>query len=1064
MVIEKLKSSGIICISLLFLFLSVTANSLTAENLSPFQRNTSVADSERPLSEGTLTIIAVMAEFQPDDNAFTTGNGIFGPGSLLHLESELIAIDPLPHNHSYFEARLEFVKNYFERMSDGRLQIDFVVLPEIVRLPNQMANYSPVGEDPDPAPLASLVADTWLAVAEKGDLPISMPESDRTAFVIFHAGVGRDVELTGTTLDRTPQDIPSAYLSRSAMAELLDDPSFSGIPIDNGRLLADHSLILPRTLSRPGETVTGEQFVLPLSVNGMATAQIGSRLGLPDLFNTQTGQSGIGRFGLMDGAGIFAYNGLFPPELSAWEKIHMGWADPVTIRPNTPAKLQLPAGSLRQPGSLIRIPISADEYFLLENRHRDPQNVGVTLTIQTPNGDRVTQTITNANRAFTTQERGFEEQLAPGVVVGVSNYDFALPGGIFDSDRDPDGTRELNGGILIWHIDESVIRARLGREGINDDLNRRGVRLVEADGVQDIGFEPTSDTFQSEANGTPFDFWWSGNDATVITQSGARITLYENEFGPQTTPDNRSNSGSPSPFRLFDFSDTLPLASVRIEPVALSSLYRELVSRDDLSSGAYTPDTPYFRLYPKGLTLASENGNQIVISGSDWFRIYHADDDLLSPFGAEGRQLRQPLGQLPDGRVAVADAPSSLNSDDIDLTLYSIEPDGPQQQFTTALPGFTTGHISFSEADPTIDADLTTTRISADTGEQVDPDDGTIQRSAEIGGFQSSLTDRELILDTPSGRTSLSLPIEPGDSERLHTGLISYDDGRASWYLLGSRDLILYDHDSENGAHLVRNRAISWPAIVDLKGDGTPRFLFTDSDRNRLYSVNRYGAVTENFPIKPPSDIQFTGTPLLADLNGDGSQEMIVTGSDGFSTALYLYDLSGLQLEDSPLTVGGTGNPEAAPLTPLIFGNRVIAVSGAGDLRVWEFPEMGDALWPSLYGETADHNVTGYIRSEDTDLQEFALLNPDETYNWPNPARENTYLRLETAQPAEISIKITTLSGRTIYDRTINSGGGSPEELEIDTSGWSSGAYFGLITARAGGSTERKLIRIAVAR
>ena len=35
----------------------------------------------------------------------------------------------------------------------------------------------------------------------------------------------------------------------------------------------------------------------------------------------------------MDGQAIFAYNGVFPPEPSAWEKIFLGWATPVTLSP-----------------------------------------------------------------------------------------------------------------------------------------------------------------------------------------------------------------------------------------------------------------------------------------------------------------------------------------------------------------------------------------------------------------------------------------------------------------------------------------------------------------------------------------------------------------------------------------------------------------------------------------------------------------------------------------------------------------------------------------------------------
>ena len=111
-----------------------------------------------------------------------------------------------------------------------------------------------------------------------------------------------------------------------------------------------------------------------------------------------------------------------------------------------------------------------------------------------------------------------------------------------------------------------------------------------------------------------------------------------------------------------------------------------------------------------------------------------------------------------------------------------------------------------------------------------------------------------------------------------------------------------------------------------------------------------------------------------------------------------------------------------------------------------------------------NNKITGLLSDADTIQPSFELLNEQETYNWPNPATDHTILRFQTADPAEIQIQITTTSGRLIYSRTLESRGGAPEEIEIDTSNWGSGGYMALISATANGSTERKLVKIAIAR
>jgi hypothetical protein len=1055
-------SSGILIISLLFLFLggliSVRAQIPAVRSLdNPDFQNTSINISANPVVDGTLQILAIMVEFQPDENRFTSGNGTFGPGSIPYLENPGTNIDALPHNREYFEAHLEFAKNYFEKMSQGRLKIEYHVLPDVFRLPVQMHEYSPIGEEPELTPLALLARDSWMLVAQKGLLPATINPQKNTAFVIFHAGVGRDIQLTGTSLDKTPQDIPSVYLSRQAFRNLLSDPSFSGFEIDNGNLLVDNTLVLPRTLTRSGEDITGNRFVLPLSTNGMVTAQIGSHLGLPDLFNTKTGESGIGRFGLMDGAGIFAFNGLFPPGLSAWERIFLGWAEPFDV-PYESNLIELQAISVGGSKQIAKVGLSSDEYFLIENRHRDPLNDGVTITIRRADGSLAQQTFTNRDEVFINQHSGFDRLLEPGVVVDVSNYDFALPGGL---DASGDIDRMLNGGILIWHIDESVIRQKLGREGINNDPHRRAVNLREADGAQDIGNPVSAGLFRNESNGSAFDFWWSGNNSTVITPTG-EVSLYQNRFGPDTYPDNHSNSGAISFFEIFDFSDNLPVASFRIHNInPVSHLYQVIHSRDDLRVTTYTRHSDeYYRRYPLAMQpVLSNMGSRIIIPGSDGVHIYQPDSDLLYDALQSEYPVQQPYISSINGVFTLSEKPTS-GKQEITITGYEWPDELARElwEFTAPSPN---GFISSSEQN-ILDIDGTRSRFNVAELNQILLPEPT-WFSEVINGHQARIESNNLILHTPGGVQTFSIRDEK-QNNRIHTGIIKNGNSQIIFYLFLDDKLTIYTPDSDYAEeiNISENSFIDWPAIADFNTDGNPEFLFIDYDLNILAAKNKYGATLSNFPVHPPPDVRFIGTPLIADLNGDGFNEVIITGQDQFSLNIYAYNQSGKIIDGFPLYVGGVSAIENQPVHPLLINEYLIAVSHTGDLKVWKFPHLSKTAWSSRYGNQTNNKVSSFIQPITPQMPIYTLLNKDETYNWPNPAVDETFLRFETDTPADVRVRVTTMSGRLIYDKTTRSRGGLPEEIRIETTTWASGGYIALIEAKANSITEQFIVKIAI--
>ncbi|MFO7798851.1 T9SS type A sorting domain-containing protein [Rhodohalobacter sp.] len=1053
MIYIHFKSSGKLLISLLFLCFLLSSAAYSQEYLSTSQ------DLVSSPVEGTLRIIGVMVEFQPDDNRFTSGNGTFEPGSIPYLENPGTTVDALPHNRPYFEAHLQFSKNYFERMSDGALDIEYHVLPNILRLEQEMAHYSPVGEDPDLSQLSELTRDVWENVAE---MDIQLPDvqpGDNIAFIIFHAGVGRDIELSGTTLDRTPQDIPSVYLSRQALSNMLNDPSFSGFPVQNGDILVTNSLIIPRTLSRSGEDVTGNRFVLPLSINGMLTAQIGSHLGLPDLFNTETGESGIGRFGLMDGAGIFAYNGLFPPEMSAWEKYFLGWSDPFTISSEQENSVSLAAVSEQRTNSLAKIELSSTEYYLIENRHRDPDGEGVILTIQKPDGATVEQTFSNKDTDLTNQESGFDGLLEPGVIIDVSNFDFALPGGL-----DVEGERELNGGILIWHIDESIIQNRLNRNtGINSLSDRKGVKLIEADGAQDIGRPVSVGLFQNDSNGSPFDFWWSGNNATVITQTDS-ITLYENRFGPDTTPANQSNSGAVSSFELFDFSDNLPNAGFSVRPVEpYSNLYQLKANRSDLDIETFTPTANNFwTSYPLSLFPIEQDGDQLlIIPGNNGIQNLNIETLELSNAFVDLGNYQQPVYSRINELLYTAPNPLTVQEF---MPLISLDVVNSELEVTDEFTvPVNRGNLSITESN-IIDLDGTPHRFDIES-EIVQPTQNqVIFRTESGGGYSAEISPQKLTINFPSGSSEFSMFADDNDYQKTFISLIEKENESPLFLFVEGNSLRLFSPENQysEAYPLYSSSSMNRPAIVDLKYSDNPDFLFIDNEINALVGLNKNGALLDYFPIHPPEGVTFTGTPMISDLNGDGSLNIIIAGFSESALNLYAYHPNGKPLAGFPLLVGGIQNSNNQIISPLIFDQFVAAVSPAGDLKVWEFPEMTDIRWASVYGNEPNNKSSGFVNSGQQQGPDFILLNKDETYNWPNPAQNSTNIRFQTNGPAEVQIRISTLSGRTIYNRTLQSRGGSAEEISVDTSSWASGGYIALITAEKNGQKESKLVQIAI--
>lgn len=111
---------------------------------------------------------------------------------------------------------------------------------------------------------------------------------------------------------------------------------------------------------------------------GVIAHETGHFFGLPDLYDYDGGGNGIGSYGLMASCWGFDNSQYYPPHMSPWSKIQLGWVVPSVIRYSGRYAIQR---SCDYPSVyMIKHNFPANEYLLIENRqrcHYDSDMVGV---------------------------------------------------------------------------------------------------------------------------------------------------------------------------------------------------------------------------------------------------------------------------------------------------------------------------------------------------------------------------------------------------------------------------------------------------------------------------------------------------------------------------------------------------------------------------------------------------------------------------------------------------------------------------------------------------------------
>jgi hypothetical protein len=965
-------------------------------------------------------VVAIMVEFQPDDSRFTSGDGTFDGDLFGGLQPR---VDPLPHDAGYFEARLDFLKNYVEKVSGGKTTITSQLVPRVVRMPERMGHYSPTGpdagSDAELVKLARMVEGAWEDVDRSGELALDGYDADELVFVIFHAGVGRDLELMGTTLDKTPEDLPSLFFGTSALNRLLGD-----LPRVGGRSV-DHTLLLPRTETRRGRnSITGEDFLAEFSINGMLAATFFSRLGVPDLFNTETGASGIGPFGLMDPLGIFAFNGLFPPEPSAWTKYFLGWSDTRTVPVAEPTEVQLYTASEPE-NHQIKVPINESEYFLVENRYRGREQV--TLTVWR-DGERFEFTAGNETDGFSRFDIG---AFPGGVVVDVSNYDWALPGGV-----DEDGN-VLSGGVLIWHIDERIIGHGLAGNRVNVDPRRRGVSLREADGSQDIGYPAPSDFGPQTHLGTPFDYYFEGNPVRVVTRTGREIALYQNRFGPDTVPSSRTSDGGNSFVQIRDFSSSAETMHFVVERVTGTFVEREpALSAIRAERGSAILST---RWNDDLLVFVRENigeaGHLYAVNQADGSTsVLHTDVVSKPAFTSAGelvvvRQLEAGMQLVAGTREVLSDAtPSTSAPIALGSVVFVIDMDGRLLRFETEV-----GREECVVCEAATNAAMTSdggaiSFVSGETLYEVSAGGDILGQVSMPPGFRASSMVRTMTGDRALLDTAMQRLVIQGEA-----------------VMRGQVDISAFLSTSASPAYLV---PLSSPQSV--------RSLVLLAAGQDLVAFERSGAVAEGFPIR--LDASVSAQPIvLSDLDGDF---VLVPLQNGRLEGYRITEGGVAQMADFPLAVGAS-----IAASPALSGDLLLVASTSGELHRFRLQRETT----SVYGEAEGNAQNSRSVASQITIPEppdRLAIDASETYNWPNPIRNGfTFLRVTTTRRAAVDIHIVDGAGQSVDRLSIQTVTANvPTEVRWETDA-ASGLYFARFRATfEDGSEDVRVVKMAIMR
>lgn len=455
----------------------------------------------------TVRMAFLRVDFLKDrGGSASTGDGHF---DLSGPDTTAVPIDRPPHNRDFYQSHARALERYYDVQSFGRVVMQIDVYPTEQDSAYHLSDMADLGPWAFGNSVYRSAVDMFREMFFAADSQSTahgerIPWQKYDRFTVIHAGG----DLQSDVRQDSKEDIPSftVFLGDTDMVIFPDSAAW------NRQRPIDRASFVPESINQDGYYG---------ALNGVIAHENGHNcFGFLDVYNIESGFPICGYWTLMDSGNllgsrvllkdsteIFAI-GLLPPSVDPFQRNFIG--DGMDIRVPTWGDTLKLVGNERS-NVFYKLPLSSDEYVLLENRYQSPADL-VQL-----DADSVTKVVLGPK-----QPDRFE-------------YDALEPGS----------------GILAWHVDESVIpfdrSLRVNPDfGMNTNFSRQGLQILEADGLDDLG-----DTGSPFLLGSPLDPYQKSINASL---------------SDTTTPNLRPNTGSRPHLRvdfLDDAADTMHFSANR---------------------------------------------------------------------------------------------------------------------------------------------------------------------------------------------------------------------------------------------------------------------------------------------------------------------------------------------------------------------------------------------------------------------------------------------------------------------------------------------------------------------
>jgi len=1003
----------------------------------------------------TLNILVLRYNFQYEDidDPNTTGRGHINlsTDTAAFFDSAGHMIDPPPHDSLYFDAHLRALRTYWEIVSEGKITLTWDIYPpapdSVYELAEPMSHYGRCAFDEIVAGLEQYFIDCiQLADTVSPELHFG----DYESIFLFHAGSDRQNDIGFPT---TCNDLFTGFIRFG-----------DSIEVDTGAYYVREALLMPETSNQDNRAT---------ALNAVMAHEFGHQLGLVDLYSTATFMSQLGDFALMDNNGFatgidFGFDvgrvfGAIPLYPTAWSRAYLGFVDVVDFRQGDDIRLvaaEIVSGGIK----IARIPITENEYYLIENRLIDIDG----------------------------QQAAARADSATGVILGPVDmnlefnreYDFLMPGS----------------GVLIYHVDERVAGLDYDGDGLNNfedndlqwpvDINGnlvdRFITLVEADGRINFG-----------------GYYRSGY--------GSEDDMYRDDrndsFTPNTNPPTIDNSGNNTHIYVTDIRrapDTTAGKEVLMDSVILFD-----VETDRLVSGfPVRGGVPSFGLSPIADDLDGDGTDEIIF----------ASGRLLNVVTAEGENFLREFTQCTTCPLYYDSALASVHPGrEHPVPLYV-----PMPSDITAGP--VTGNLA-DVSDPNklvavgyasgINGRVTLFRLAdVDSNGEADPARPSYLPvgtpiAMSFGEDLFVLTDTGFVYQYPN-----PVAVYITEDREFH-GICR----------MGSGLMLLSGDEQVTNLHLIGSGGVDTafislgtfytlgPAVADLDLDGVPEVVAATRDGDIIaVSVDLTNGVG-NSPFSIHAEIAtgfpFTANPIISDVDLDGYPDIVLGGTN----AVYAFNRELTLKTDFPVEINDrfpwdeviaapvTANIDGHGVPEIVFPTMVGNVYSYGLKTTYGFPlsageigagssvilsdENGGMLgylgadgWFYLWETSADTSTDfwpmggadpqgsfNFVQAKLPAVKQYADLLPEEQfYNYPNPVVDGgTVIRYFLGDNANsVDLTIYDLSGQEVAKMSGPGAGGVDNEIYWACGDVTPGVYRCIINVEFDSQSETAFTDIAI--